>query len=81
MEKSEILSLAKATLECEANSILASVKRLDENFVRAVETILAHKGKLLVCGVGKSGLVGQKITATLSSTGTPAVPDGSPSSE
>lgn len=73
MEKSEILSLAKATLECEANSILASVKRLDENFVRAVETILAHKGKLLVCGVGKSGLVGQKITATLSSTGTPAV--------
>lgn len=73
MEQSEILSLAKEALECEANSILSAVKRLDSNFVRAVETILSHKGKLLVCGVGKSGLVGQKITATLSSTGTPAV--------
>lgn len=73
MEKSEILALARATLECEANSILGAVKKLDENFVRAVETIMSHKGKLLVCGVGKSGLVGAKITATLSSTGTPAV--------
>ena len=73
MEKSEILSLGKSVLECEANSILSAIKRMDENFVRAIETILAHKGKLLVCGVGKSGLVGQKITATLSSTGTPAV--------
>ena len=73
MDKSEILSSGKAVLECEANSILSAVKRMDSNFVRAVETILAHKGKLLVCGVGKSGLVGQKITATLSSTGTPAV--------
>ena len=73
MEQSEILSLAKEALECEANSILSAVKRLDSNFVRAVETIMSHKGKLLVCGVGKSGLVGQKITATLSSTGTPAV--------
>ena len=73
MEQSEILSLAKAALKCEANSILAAVDKLDSNFARAVETILSHKGKLLVCGVGKSGLVGQKITATLSSTGTPAV--------
>ena len=73
MDKSEILASGKAVLECEANSILGAVKRMDLNFVRAVETILSHKGKLLVCGVGKSGLVGQKITATLSSTGTPAV--------
>ena len=73
MEKSEIISLAKDTLECEAKAILAAVSRLDENFAKAVEAILSHKGKLLVCGVGKSGLVGQKITATLSSTGTPAV--------
>ncbi|MBP3358556.1 MAG: KpsF/GutQ family sugar-phosphate isomerase [Opitutales bacterium] len=73
MDKSEILASGKAVLECEVNSILGAVKRMDLNFVRAVETILSHKGKLLVCGVGKSGLVGQKITATLSSTGTPAV--------
>ena len=73
MESSEILSLARATLECEANSILGAVEKLDSNFVRAVETILSHRGKLLVCGVGKSGLVASKIAATLSSTGTPAV--------
>ncbi len=73
MEDSEILSLAKATLKSEADSILSAIEKLDSNFVRAVDTIISHKGKLLVCGVGKSGLVGQKITATLSSTGTPAV--------
>ncbi len=73
MDNSEILSLAKATLKSEADSILGAIENLDSNFVRAVDTIISHKGKLLVCGVGKSGLVGQKITATLSSTGTPAV--------
>lgn len=73
MRDSEIIELAKAVLECESASIRGAIKRLDENFARAVNTILLHKGKLLVCGVGKSGLVGQKIAATLSSTGTPAV--------
>ncbi len=73
MEDSEILSLAKATLKSEADSIIGAIEKLDSNFARAVDTIMSHKGKLLVCGVGKSGLVGQKITATLSSTGTPAV--------
>ncbi len=73
MEDSELLALAKATLECESKSILGAVEKLDDNFVRAVKTVLSHKGKLLVCGVGKSGLVGAKIAATLSSTGTPAV--------
>ena len=73
MQDSEIISLARAALECEAKSILGAIDKLDGNFARAVNTILAHKGKLLVCGVGKSGLVGAKIAATLSSTGTPAV--------
>ncbi|MBE6414710.1 MAG: KpsF/GutQ family sugar-phosphate isomerase [Verrucomicrobiaceae bacterium] len=73
MNDSELISIGADVLKCEANSILSAVKVLDENFAKAVNAILNHKGKLMVCGVGKSGLVGQKIAATLSSTGTPAV--------
>lgn len=73
MNESDLISVAHEVLKCEANSILSAVERLDSNFARAVDTVLSHKGKLLVCGVGKSGLVAQKIAATLSSTGTPAV--------
>ncbi len=73
MNESDLISVAREVLKCEANSILSAVERLDSNFARAVDTVLSHKGKLLVCGVGKSGLVAQKIAATLSSTGTPAV--------
>ena len=73
MNESDLISVAREVLKCEANSILSAVERLDSNFARAVDTVLSHKGKLLVCGVGKSGLVAQKIAATLSSTGTTAV--------
>lgn len=73
MNKTEYIVAAREVLKCEANSIEKAIERLDDNFANAVETILNHKGKLLVCGVGKSGLVAQKIAATLSSTGTPAV--------
>ena len=73
MNESDLISVAREVLKCEANSILSAVERLDSNFARAVDTVLSHKGKLLVCGVVKSGLVAQKIAATLSSTGTPAV--------
>ena len=73
MNESDLISVAREVLKCEANSILSAVERLDSNFARAVDTVLSHKGKLLVCGVGKAGLVAQKIAATLSSTGTPAV--------
>lgn len=71
--KPEFMRAAEAAMECEAAAIAAAAKRIDANFRRAVEIILAHKGKLMICGVGKSGLVGQKLAATLSSTGTPAV--------
>ena len=73
MNDSELISIGADVLKCEANSILSAIKVLDKNFAKAVNAILNHKGKLMVCGVGKSGLVGQKIAATLSSTGTPAV--------
>jgi arabinose-5-phosphate isomerase len=56
----------------EADGLLSVIDRLDENFVRAVEIIKHCKGKVVVTGVGKSGLICAKIAATLSSTGTPA---------
>ncbi|MFP3765279.1 KpsF/GutQ family sugar-phosphate isomerase [Prevotella intermedia] len=56
----------------EANATLALIEQLDENFDKAVELIYHCKGKVIVTGVGKSGNIGAKIAATLSSTGTPA---------
>ena len=56
----------------EADALLSVIDRLDENFIRAVEIIKHCKGKVVVTGVGKSGLICAKIAATLSSTGTPA---------
>jgi len=60
-------------MEIEADAIRAAGRRLDENLSRAVDLILAHPGKVVVTGVGKSGHVARKIVATLCSTGTPAV--------
>jgi arabinose-5-phosphate isomerase len=57
----------------EAEAIRAATARLDDRFTRAAETILKHDGKIVVTGIGKSGRVAQKIVATFSSTGTPAV--------
>lgn len=59
-------------LEDEANAILGLIPQLDDNFQKAVNMIFACKGKVIVTGVGKSGNIGSKIAATLSSTGTPA---------
>lgn len=56
----------------EANATLALIKQLDENFDKAVDLMYRCKGKVIVTGVGKSGNIGAKIAATLSSTGTPA---------
>lgn len=59
-------------LRDEAQALLDLVPRIDEEFDRTIELILACKGKLIVTGVGKSGHIGAKIAATLSSTGTPS---------
>ncbi len=59
-------------LKDEADSILGLIPQLGEDFDKAVEIILACKGKFIVTGVGKSGHIGAKIAATLSSTGTPS---------
>src|SRR5437763_11304084 len=66
------LETARKVLEIEARTLAELVERLDERFTRAVETMFACKGRVVVTGMGKSGLIGQKISATLSSTGTPS---------
>lgn len=65
-----ILEDVKKTLEIEAKALLDAKERVSDSFIKAVETILSLEGKLVVTGIGKSGLVGAKISATLSSTGT-----------
>ena len=67
-----MLTRAAEVLRSEADGLLSIINRLDENFVRAVELLKHCKGKVVVTGVGKSGLICAKIAATLSSTGTPA---------
>jgi len=66
------IEIAQETLNIEAQTLLDASKNITNDFVKAVETILACKGKLIVTGVGKSGLIGAKIAATLASTGTPS---------
>ena len=65
--------LARKVLETEAAAILALVDRLDERFERAVRLLLECRGRVIVTGMGKSGIICRKIAATLSSTGTPAL--------
>jgi len=72
MNRSEILKRAREVLRVEAKGIASVVERLDESFVEAVETLHACAGKVVVTGVGKSGLICRKIAATLASTGTPS---------
>ncbi|MDD5364392.1 MAG: KpsF/GutQ family sugar-phosphate isomerase [Gallionellaceae bacterium] len=69
---SDILDLARRTLEIEAAAVSALKDRLDDTLVRAVDALLACKGRVVVTGMGKSGHVGNKIAATLASTGTPS---------
>lgn len=66
------LDLARNVLKTEAEAILSLVDRLDAGFERAVELLQECRGRVIVTGMGKSGLICRKIAATLSSTGTPA---------
>lgn len=67
------VEIGRSVLEAEARALLEMSERLDDELSRAVNIILRHKGKVILMGMGKSGHVAQKIAATLSSTGTPAV--------
>ena len=66
------LSLARKVLQTEAAAVLALVDRLDEGFARAVMLIRNCRGRVIVTGMGKSGIICRKLAATLASTGTPA---------
>src|SRR5918994_3383657 len=66
------LDLARTVLRTEAAAILSLVDRLDDDFVRAVDTLYECRGRVAVTGMGKSGIICRKIAATLSSTGTAA---------
>ena len=69
----EALDIAREVLSIEADAVAALADRLDENFGRVVDLVLSRPGRLIVTGAGKSGVIGRKIAATLSSTGTPAI--------
>lgn len=71
-ESGSIIDIAKKVLTIEADAVIALKEKLDHEFEKAVDVIFNSKGRVIVTGMGKSGLVGKKIAATLSSTGTPA---------
>lgn len=73
MDEKEIICLAKAVLETEAQAVAALSSRLDARFARAVQLVLDCRGRIVVTGIGKSGHIGRKLAATLASTGTPAL--------
>ena len=64
--------LARSVLETEAQAILALVPQIGPSFGQALDVLQAAAGRVIVTGMGKSGIIARKIAATLSSTGTPA---------
>jgi len=68
-----IIEQAKETLQIEAQAILNLIDRIDESFVQAIEVLYNCKGRIVVTGMGKSGIIGKKIASTLASTGSPAL--------
>lgn len=73
LKEDELIQSAKEVFDIEANSILKLKERQGREFVEAINILYSSKGKVVVTGMGKSGLIGRKIAATLCSTGTPAV--------
>lgn len=71
-QSADILNLSKQVITAQLNSLEAVLDRLDKSIVSAVQLILSCSGRVIISGMGKSGLVGRKIVSTLSSTGTPA---------
>lgn len=72
LDPNKLIQLGKAVIDTETEAVAALNSRIDENFVKACEFILACEGRTVVIGMGKSGHIGSKIAATLASTGTPA---------
>jgi arabinose-5-phosphate isomerase len=72
VKKEDILQRAREVLDIEAQGLLSLADRLDHNFLEAVELLGSCRGKVVVTGMGKSGLICRKIAATMASTGTPS---------
>ncbi|MBM3252560.1 MAG: SIS domain-containing protein, partial [Candidatus Omnitrophica bacterium] len=64
---------AKQVLKIESDAIKSLINRIDDNFKKAVDLIYHCKGRVVVTGMGKGGIIGQKISATMSSVGTPSL--------
>lgn len=71
--REDLLKLAAKVLRVEGEGILGLIPRLDERFLRALELLQACRGRVVVMGIGKSGIIGRKVAATLASVGTPAL--------
>lgn len=72
IQNTTLKELAVDVFQIEADSILKLKERIGDNLEKTIQTIIASKGRVIVTGMGKSGLIGRKIAATLSSTGTPS---------
>ena len=73
MKKFNYIASAKRTFKIESNAINSLANQIDTNFTQLCDSIRSNKGKFIIMGVGKSGHIGQKISATLSSTGTGSI--------
>jgi len=73
MKKFNYIASAKRTFKIESNAINSLASQIDTNFTQLCDSIRSNKGKFIIMGVGKSGHIGQKISATLSSTGTGSI--------
>ena len=72
MRDTKNIQIGKNVIQIEAQAVSAIADRINQQFENAVNTVLDCKGRLIVLGVGKSGLISQKIASTMASTGTPA---------
>ncbi|MFZ9661806.1 MAG: KpsF/GutQ family sugar-phosphate isomerase [Chitinophagaceae bacterium] len=73
MDKKKLIDIARQTIHLEADALKGMADQLDQHFESAIEMLFKMKGRLVVSGIGKSAIVGQKIVATLNSTGTPSI--------
>ncbi|MDD3627763.1 MAG: SIS domain-containing protein, partial [bacterium] len=71
-DRDKILSLAKEVLDLEGDAIKGLKPRLGDDFFKALEIVINTSGRVVVSGMGKSGILGKKLASTLASTGTPA---------
>ncbi|MBN2246891.1 MAG: KpsF/GutQ family sugar-phosphate isomerase [Candidatus Aminicenantes bacterium] len=73
MKNSNIIEIGKEVLNIEAEALRSLASQIDDNFAKAVDLLASTKSRVIITGMGKSGLIGRKIAATLSSCGTPSV--------